>query len=233
MIKNMMIGLWLSLLLASPLMGQFTIRGGGSGFSRSVSVSSENGVKTTRVTENGKKYVIRQGEDLIEVEFENTYGPNDMEKLKEKHPDLHMHVTSFPKSTQGSTVELTVAVKEKVKAENESELKEKNAKAFEIFEKFTKGGGRLRAVPFGRIDLGGIDLGARRIEIAPKIIELEKDAAKRMEEMKKKIEEMRGKARGPLFGKPVPEAKKDTKDGDEKAKKGKPAKPKKKDLIDI
>lgn len=225
------LGLVLATLMTSQAMGQLTIRSGGGGFSRSISVSNENGLKTTRVTENGKKYVIREGEELIEVEFANTYGPNDMEKLKEKHPDLHMHVTSFPKKSGDLSVELTISVKEKVSAENESELKEKSEAAFKLFEKYTKNGTRLIPRVKG-IDLSGrIDLGDLDIVKPAKIIELEKDVQKRLEEARQKALEMRKKfeKRGPLFSKP--DAKKDAEEKSDK-KNDEPSK-KKKDLIDI
>lgn len=225
------LGLVLATLMTSQAMGQLTIRSGGGGVSRSISVSNENGLKTTRVTENGKKYVIREGEELIEVEFANTYGPNDMEKLKEKHPDLHMHVTSFPKKSGDLSVELTISVKEKVSAENESELKEKSEAAFKLFEKYTKNGTLLIPRVKG-IDLGGrIDLGDLDIVKPAKIIELEKDVQKRLEEARQKALEMRKKfeKRGPLFSKP--DAKKDAEEKSDK-KNDEPSK-KKKDLIDI
>lgn len=152
---------------------RFAIRGGGGGFTRSVSVTNENGVKTTRVVENGKKFVIREGQDSIEVEFANTYGPNDMEKLKEKHPDLHMHVTSFPKTSGNAKVELTISVKEKVKAKDPSELQEKSEAAYKIYEKYSKKNGGIR-FGGGVIELGGeikelgIDpFGEGAIEIVP------------------------------------------------------------------
>lgn len=188
MTKQILVVLGLSLCIgavsATPAMGQFELRmgGAGGGFSRSVSVTNENGMKVTRVTENGKKFVIRQGDELIEVEFANTYGPNDMEKLKEKHPDLHMHVTSFPSKSGDSKVELTVSVKEKVSAENESALKEKSEAAYEVFEKYTKKGAAGLAP---RIIGRGIDLG---FEAKPlKLIEIEADAKKRFEDIRKKL----------------------------------------------
>ncbi len=224
MAKNLLLVLGLFLIGNQSVFGQFdmVIRGGGGGFSRSVSVSNENGQKVTRVTENGKKFVIREGDQLIEVEFANTYGPKDMEKLKEKHPDLHMHVTSFPKKTGEAAVEISIDVKEKVSAANESELKEKNEDAFKIFEKYTKKGG-ARRIPRGFGDaIRGIDLAAPPI----KLIELDKEAAKRIEEMKKRFE---GRG-GPLFAVPKSKEEKD-KTEDEKKDEGKTPK-KKKDLID-
>ncbi|MEE2639770.1 MAG: hypothetical protein VX768_04030 [Planctomycetota bacterium] len=189
-------------------------------------------MKVTRVKENGKKFVIREGQDLIEVEFANTYGPNDMEKLKERHPDLHMHVTSFPSKSGESVVELSVSVKEKISAENEPALKEKSEQAFKVFEKYTRraGAGRIPPGVFGgRIDLGGIELKPA------KILELEEGALKKMEEMQKKVLEMRKEmenGRGPLFGVPRKKAQeKDEEKNKEGEKKKKPGK--KKDLIDI
>lgn len=176
MTKQILVILGVSLCIgavsATPAMGQFELRmgGAGGGFSRSVSVTNENGMKVTRVTENGKKFVIREGDELIEVEFANTYGPNDMEKLKEKHPDLHMHVTSFPSKSGDSKVELTVSVKEKVSAENESALKEKSEAAYEVFEKYTKKGAA---------------------GLAPRIIgreiDIEADVKKHFEDIRKKL----------------------------------------------
>lgn len=202
--------------------GQFEkmIRLGGGGFSRSISVSNENGIKTTRVSENGKKYVIRQGDALVEVEFAHTYGPDDMEELKEKHPDLHMHVTSFPRKSGESKVELTVSVKEKVSAENESELKEKSEAAYKVFEKYTKKGAArgIRVGPFApKIELD-LDLDA-----PPRVIEIEKEARKQVEELRKKVLELGRRPR------PAPGAKPEKGAGNEEKKDAESKK--KKDLI--
>ncbi|MEC9091070.1 MAG: hypothetical protein VX438_00080 [Planctomycetota bacterium] len=185
MTKKILLVLGICLVSCGHLYGQlekqiFNFRNGG-GFSRSVSVTSANGIKTTRVVENGKKYVIRQGENLVEVEFSHTYGPGDLEELKEKHPDLHMHVTSFPRKSGESTVEISVSVKEMVSAENESLLQEKSEVAYKIFEKYTKkeAGRGGRPVPFApKIELGGIELGAE----IPLAIDLEKNLRKQVEE---------------------------------------------------
>lgn len=177
-----------ALTLANTHAQIIRIDGGGGGFSRSVSVRNVDGVKTTDVTENGKKYLIREGDDFVEIEFAKTYGPKDLDKLKQNHPDLYMHVTSFPKTSGDGKVELTISVKEVAKAETAEELKEKNPEAFALFEKFTKQNG-LGMIRFG---------GGRRIDFAPKMIELKAlekelmpDAAKKVEEMEKRADEMR------------------------------------------
>ena len=224
-----------SLTLADTHAQIIRIDGGGGGFSRSVSVRNVDGVKTTDVTENGKKYLIREGDGFVEIEFAKTYGPKDLDELKENHPDLYMHVTSFPKMSGDGKVELTIAVKEIAKAETADELKEKNPEAFALFEKYTKQNG-LGAFRFG---------GARRIDFAPKMIELKDlekdlavDAAKRVEEMEKRADEMRRR----LLEKSKKLREEEEKDLEEKndeekgdGNKGIEAKPKtknKKDLID-
>lgn len=220
-------------IAASSLTFSFThaqiirIDGGGGGFSRSVSVRNVDGVKTTDVTENGKKYLIREGEDFVEVEFAKTYGPKDLDKLKQNHPDLYMHVTSFPKTSGDGKVELTISVKEVAKAETTEELKEKNPEAFALFEKFTKQNG------FGAIRFGG----GRRIDFAPKMIELKAlekdlavDAAKKVEEIEKRADEMRRR----LLEKSKKRREEAEKGVEEKGleEKKKPKTEKKKDLID-
>lgn len=144
------------------------VRGGATGFSRSVSVTNENGVKTTQMIENGEKYIVRESDAGIEVEFAQAYGPNDLDKLKEKHPDLHMHVTSFPKTTGNSAVELTVSVKEKVSAKDESELKEKSPEAFAVFKKCTGKEGVVGGLRI--IEADGVDFGKIELELAKPLV---------------------------------------------------------------
>ena len=116
---------------------QFGI-GNTKGSSRSISVSNQNGIKVTKVSENGNSYVIKKGDDdSLEVHFSTVYGPNEMEQLKEKHPELHMHVTSFPKATGESKVVISIEVQEVAKASSEDELREKNPQAFEIYKKYS------------------------------------------------------------------------------------------------
>lgn len=194
--------LFSGVLLSAPTFGQQKIinlsSAGGNNFSRSISVSNQDGVKTTNVTENGKKYVIRESDELVSVSFDRTYGPDDMDKLKEQHPDLHMHVTSFPKSTGGAEVSLTISVKVKAEAADVTELAEKHPDAHKIYTRFTKqqgipkvlfGGGRLGA---GLGDKGIIELNG-----------LDAAAAKRIEELKERMEKMRKEVEAggrPAFG---------------------------------
>ncbi len=191
--------------------------GGGGGFSRSVSVTEQDGVKTTNVTENGKKYLLREGDDFVEIQYAKTYGPKDLDKLKQDHPALYMHVTSFPKTSGDGKVELTISIKEVAKAGTLDELKEKNAYAYKLFNKYSKQGG-MPAIRFGgrRIDFAPIELDLKGVEA---------DAAKQLEEVEKRANEMRERLL------------KKSKELREKAKKGteekvEPKKNKKKVLID-
>ena len=198
--------------------------GGGGGFSRSVSVTEQDGVKTTNVTENGKKYLLREGDDFVEIQYAKTYGPKDLDKLKKDQPALYMHATSFPKTSGDSKVELTISVQEVAKAETLDELEEKNAYAYKLFNRFSKHGG-IPAMGFGggRIEIGGgiIEFG----DIARDLQGVEADAGKRIKEVEKRANEMRERLL------------KKSKELREKAKKGteekvEPKKNKKKVLID-
>lgn len=157
---------------------------GGGGFS-SISVSNVNGVKTVTVNESGKQYVIKESTEEVEVAFVKAYGPDDLEQLQEDYPDLHMHVVSFPSSTQDGEVSLTINVKVVRKAADAEALKAEHPDAYEIYEKYAnqQGGIRIRgggieAIPrvmLPRIDdmriegLRGIEIDEIPLEAIPQI----------------------------------------------------------------
>ena len=103
-----------------------------------VSVTKADGIKTTRVRENSESFVIRESDHKIEFEFINVYGPKKWGELKKRHPDLHMHISSFPKTSEGAIVEVEVKVARKIVARNEAVLRKKSEKAFKVFEKYKK-----------------------------------------------------------------------------------------------
>ena len=135
----------------------------------SISVSQENGVKTTKVNDNGKRFEIVESEaDGITVKLTKSYGPDDVEQLKEDYPDLFMHFSSFPKETEGATVELQVNLVKKYTAKNVEELKEKHPEAFAVYEKYSK----QNAIGGIRVIGGGV----QRIELLPQIeLKIEKE----------------------------------------------------------
>ena len=204
MSKYVPLSLCLMFLCSQVSSGQDLIfRGGFPGGSRSISVTNRDGVKTTNVNENGKKYLIREGQDFVEVEYGKTYGPNDMEALKEKHPELFMHVTAFPKKTGDAKVALHIEIQESAKSDSVEKLQEEHPDAYAIYKKFTKGGGAA----FGAIR-GGIGIPKVRIMEADAILrDADARAAKQLEEIKKRIEKMR-EDRGFGLGRPLDKAEK-------------------------
>ena len=120
---------------------EMNMHGGGT----SISVSNVNGVKTTKVNDQGKKYeIIESEEEGIKVKFTKVYGPKDAEKLKEDYPDLFMHLSSFPTETEGATVELNIQIVREVQAQNSEELEKNHPDAFAIYKKYNHQGGRIR-----------------------------------------------------------------------------------------
>lgn len=132
------------------------MRGGGPGGFSSMSVSEANGVRTVNVNENGKKFVIKESSEGIEVSFVKTYGPDDMEELKTDHPDLHMHVVSFPSTTQDGTVSLTINVEVNRDAPDAETLKAEHPEAFKIYEKYSQAGNGIQI-------RGGLELAPERL----------------------------------------------------------------------
>ena len=145
-------------------MPRMIMRGGP--LATSISVSEVDGVRTTKVNENGRQFVIQQSADSIEVTYAKVYGPDDLEALQQDHPDLYMHVTSFPKQSQGADVELSISLKTTRQAANAEELKEKFPEAFAIYEKY----GQQRGLGI-RIDAGAMEL-APRLRDRMKMLEI-------------------------------------------------------------
>jgi hypothetical protein len=151
----------LATLPASAQQQQIQIQS--SGGSMSISVTNVNGVKTTKINDNGQKFeFVESNEDGIVVKLTKSYGPDDLEALKEDYPDLAMHVTSFPTETEGAQVELQVNLLKEYKAQNVEQLEKESPEAFKVFEKYTKQQFSKRGIP--RLEIAPNPGGKRQIQ---------------------------------------------------------------------
>ncbi len=117
--------------------------------SSSFSVTDQNGVKTTRVNDNGKKMeIVEDPASGIICKVTKTYGPNDLAKLEEEQPELFMHLSAIPKTIGEAQVEINIGVTSTYTAADKDELKTKHPEVYKLYAKYTKQGA------VGRIHLG-------------------------------------------------------------------------------
>jgi hypothetical protein len=108
----------------------------------SITSQTTNGVKTTSIVDQGQEYqIVEDADGTIEVTMSRRYGIDDAEQLQDSHPDLYMHLKSFPRESAGSPVEVAVTIKETFTADNVDALKEQHPDAYAIYEKYTRRGG--------------------------------------------------------------------------------------------
>lgn len=111
----------------------------GFGTSSSISITNENGVKTTKVADGTNRMtIIEDPASGITCKVTKYYGPDDLDKLEEEQPELFMHLSSIPKTINDSQIELNVGVTSSYTAADKAELKSKHPDIYKLYNKYTK-----------------------------------------------------------------------------------------------
>lgn len=110
----------------------------GEASSTSYSVSTVNGVKTTRVVDPAiRMTIIEDPASGITCKVTKAYGLDDMAKIEEEQPELFMHLSAIPKTIGEAEVEVHVHVTNTYTAADDSELKAKHPEIHKLFKKYT------------------------------------------------------------------------------------------------
>ncbi len=117
-----------------------------TGNSVAVQVTMEDGIKKIRAEENGlKTYIEESAGGGILMRLTRQYGPDDMDLLMEKHPDLYMSAKDFPATTEGAeAVEVTIGITQKIEAASVDALKVQHPEAYKAFLKYAGGNKDIR-----------------------------------------------------------------------------------------
>ncbi len=106
--------------------------------SSSFSVTDQNGVKTTRVNDRGKRIeIVEDPASGITCKVTKNYGPKDLAKLEDEQPELFMHLSAIPKTVDNSQVEISVGVTTTYSAADKDELESKHPDVFKLYAKYT------------------------------------------------------------------------------------------------
>ncbi len=118
------------------------IQGGAAfGGGRSLSVTTQGGVTTTRISEAGQNYTFIEDNEGLAVEYVDRYTKEDRDRLEKNHPDLFMHVMAFPDVSKDDEVELVINVKKRIEVDGRDDLKEKHPELFKVLEGANNVGG--------------------------------------------------------------------------------------------
>lgn len=141
----------------------------------SFSVENVNGVKTTKINVNGDAYTFAETDEGLEASVLKSYSKKNLQELEKDHPDLMMHVGSFPEHSGEDEVEdVIIKLKKKIKVKDLQELKEKHENIHAIYEKFSKEfgeggfqifGGGLRIQPAIQLQRGAIEIPAEVLKL--------------------------------------------------------------------
>ena len=134
----------------------------------SSSTVTVNGVRTTKVNDNGRLFKFEEDPASgITCYISERYSSDDLERLEKEQPELFMHLSAIPQTLGNSTVRVSVDVETKYHAASEDELKEQHPEAYQYFEKYVKhageNGAELHLRQLGRPLRFRVDRGGRKL----------------------------------------------------------------------
>lgn len=122
-------------MLGGPGMLQFNQAFGGPSGNRSISRSVANGITTTTVRESDREIKIEETPDGIFMEVTRSYTKDDLESLRDSHPELAKALEAFPNEADGQSVQVSVRAISKYEAINPDDLQEEHPEAFKEFQR--------------------------------------------------------------------------------------------------
>ena len=122
--------------------------GGGNG----VKVKNSGGNKIINVKEDRRDIeIVIRADGHIFVNITKHFGPDELDSLIRRQPDLEEYVKSFPKTSGDKDVQLSIGLTSRYDAANGEELKEENIAAYNLYKKFsqrsTRANSRIRKLP--------------------------------------------------------------------------------------
>lgn len=131
-----------ALLASQPLMAQGMASGimvveGGDSYCLIVVTSKEDWL-VREVFDKGRRYEVRTSNEKIEVDFIETYGSDDLKRLRVEHPDLSMYAESLPRMIGDRKIGFEFSVATTKRAANAEELEKNHPEAFAIYDKYTR-----------------------------------------------------------------------------------------------
>ncbi len=122
---------------------------------QTLSTTIRNGVQITKGSnsQDGNFKIKIDADGAISVQMTREYGVDDADKIMESHPELYMYLKAIPTEVGNSKIKIKFEITTTYKADDEAALKEKDADAFALYEKYGKqrrNGFRLPAIRDGR-----------------------------------------------------------------------------------
>ncbi len=96
----------------------------------------KNGIKTTKSSDSTRDITITEDPPAgIVVEVTRHYGPDDIDLLKRRHPELVDYVELFPKQSGPHEIQLNLAIKSVYRAADLEQLKNRHPEAFSLYRR--------------------------------------------------------------------------------------------------
>ncbi len=102
-------------------------------------VSYQNGTRTIKVNEGTREITIVDHPTTgIDIEIIRHYGPDQMQALKRRLPELSDYVELFPTEIDKAEISLNIGVKSKYTALTPDQLKSEHPDAYEIYSRYVQ-----------------------------------------------------------------------------------------------
>jgi len=166
----------------------------GGGQQRAISQRSSNGVTTTKVVEGDREITIEETPDGIFMAVAHSYGLEDLDQLREAHPELAAAMEAFPRSADGQEVQLRVQAVQRYEAINEEDLQDEHPEGYREYRRIkdllAQGGGFRfgNQMNFGNMmELDGIEL-----PVVPQmnLRQFRREIQEEMEELREQMKKM-------------------------------------------
>lgn len=101
---------------------------------------TRNGRRTIEASES-RRYVkiihdLNTGE--IDMTIVRQYAADEMESLKRKMPDLADYIDVFPSKLGSAKIDLSISITEQYRADSPEDLREQNAAAYNLFQRYSR-----------------------------------------------------------------------------------------------
>jgi len=104
-----------------------------------IKVTVGNGFKTISVKEpNRDVEIVIHMDGRIRVGLTRQFGPDELDALIRRAPQLERYVNSFPKTAGGKTVQLSIGLTTTVEGQNADDLRRQDIAAFNLYQRYEK-----------------------------------------------------------------------------------------------
>ena len=115
-----------------------------AGTGKNITVTQGPGFQTIAVKEENRDVdIILHGDGRIKVDVTRQFGPDEMDTLIRRAPELERHIRAFPRQSGNKSVRLSVGLTTSVEGTDAMDLRAKDLVAFNLYKKYVEEASRI------------------------------------------------------------------------------------------